>query len=157
MQGDGIQRTSIFQEWDEAHFSISGAPGSRSDLDVCFYLNNSPVARGKDSNIDGNPVKILTISPPPTGSILTDDFFIVHRGGPLPTYMKFVVFGQAPISIEFATNSATSFGHSNVVSVAGVGVFFSTMIHLILGSHPLFFRGRNSHSAVQVGCSLVEP
>jgi hypothetical protein len=39
-------------------------------------------------------------------------------------YMKFVVFGQAPISIEFAANSATSFGHSNVVSAAGVGATF---------------------------------
>jgi hypothetical protein len=146
MLGDGIQRTLIFQEWDEAHFSASGAPWSRSDLDVYFYHNNLPAALGEDSNIDGNPVEILTV-----------DFFIVHRDGPLPMYMKFVVFGQAPISIEFATNSATSFGHSNVVSAAGVGVFFSTMIHLILGSHPLFFCGRNSHSVVQVGCSLVEP
>ena len=63
MQGDGIQRTLGFQEWDEAHFSASGAPGSRGDLllDMCFYLNNSPVARGEDSNIGGNPVEILTL------------------------------------------------------------------------------------------------
>jgi subtilisin family serine protease len=38
--------------------------------------------------------------------------------------MKFVVFGQAPISIEFVTNSATSLGHSNAVSAAGVGATF---------------------------------
>jgi hypothetical protein len=112
--GDGIQRTLVFQEWDEAHFSASGAPGSRSDLDVYFYLtNNLPVARGKDSNIGGNPVETLTV-----------DFFTVHRDGPLPTYLKFVVFGEAPISIEFATNSATLFGHFNVVSAAGVGAAF---------------------------------
>jgi hypothetical protein len=107
MPGDGIQRTLMFQEWDEAHFSASGAPWSRGDLDVYFYHNNLPAALGEYSNIDGNPVEILTV-----------DFFIVHRDGPLPTYMKFVVFGQAPISFEFATNSATSFGHSNVVLAA---------------------------------------
>jgi hypothetical protein len=49
-------------------------------------------------------------------------------------------------STECATSGsdegcAMSFGHSNVVSAAGVGVFLSTMIHLILGCHPLFFRG----------------
>jgi hypothetical protein len=38
--------------------------------------------------------------------------------------MKFMVFRQAPISIEFATNSATSLGHSNAVSAAGVGAAF---------------------------------
>jgi hypothetical protein len=37
----------IFQ-WDEPYASVSGAPGSQSDLDIYFAMNITIVARGED-------------------------------------------------------------------------------------------------------------
>jgi subtilisin family serine protease len=119
----GIQGYSIFIfQWDEPYASVSGAPGSLSDLDIYFVLNNEIVARSEDLNIGRDPFEGFGFSPSDysTDDTVTVDFFIIKRGGPPPSYIKLLAFSYSPI-FEFATNSATSYGHMNAAQAAGVG------------------------------------
>jgi hypothetical protein len=89
---------------------------------VYFLVNGTVVARGINNNDGLDPVEVVGLIPSDFSSnaTVTVDFMIVSYSGPLPTYMKFVVFGQIT-SFEFPTNSATSFGHSNAALSTGVG------------------------------------
>jgi subtilisin family serine protease len=75
-------------------------------------------------NFGGDPVEVFGVG---VGAPLVVQIAIGNFGGPAPNIMKYVTFGSGG-PLEYATNSATSYGHSNAANMAGVGAaaFFNT-------------------------------
>ena len=137
-------------QWDQPHLtattyarlkagqSPSLAVGAESDLDIVFFdhkghlIRNCPpgVARGITCQITGDPniggdavdVSALFFSGPPKAAQL---FFIafVLNDGPDPGVVKYSWFDNQGVFgvLQFATNSGTSFGHSNAAGNQAIG------------------------------------
>lgn len=139
--GPGI--TLISFQWDEPYFSLSGAPGSASDLDFLFYFDDGspvdvcdvqifPIAcqlPGIISNVGGDPVEIVTIFNG-LGKPINLNVSIELFAGPAPNLIKYVFFdrGSSFELNEFDTKSPTVYGHSNAAGAEAVGAaaFFQT-------------------------------
>ena len=140
------QVTPSFQ-WDEPFLSVSGAPGSASDLDMIFFfegalvldcfLDMDPVAFpetggfppvcqfGSTINTGGDPVEIVSIVTF-IGDV-TVEAALVNFEGPNPTRVKYVPFRSPLIIAEYDTQSGTTYGHSNAAGMMGIGAApFST-------------------------------
>jgi subtilisin family serine protease len=113
-------------QWDEPFYSVSGASGSACDIDIYLFFNGTIVASGIDDNIlSGDPLEFFGFDPAEFSSddIVYIDMAIVKKAGPPPKYMKIViVLGE--VTFEFDNGSATSYGHSNAASAAGVGAAY---------------------------------
>jgi hypothetical protein len=112
MQGSSELRTLVVQ-WDETFASVSGPPGSRSDIDFVMRIGSFLLIRTAN-NIGVDPVELFQFIPSDYSSnaTVTAELTIQSYSGPLPTYMKLVVFGQVT-SFKFDTKSSTSYGHPN--------------------------------------------
>ena len=118
--------TTFFSfQWDEPAFSVSGAPGSASDLDIVLYLSGGVFIGlgGFAANIGGDPIEVFGVSN--SGPPLVVDMGIELFAGPAPSLIKYVHFGSnvrfGQGVVDFPTDSATSYGHSNADNMAGVG------------------------------------
>ena len=117
-------------QWDEPFFSVSGAPGAASDLDI--YLANADgtavYAHSTTRNIGGDPVEILQF----TNNVeLLGQFnlMITRFAGPElgPGLMKYLWYGSGllPTTLnEYGTASGTTFGHANAAGAEAVGAAF---------------------------------
>ena len=116
-------------QWDQPFFSVSGPPGSASDIDFC--VNNTPSITGAFCsplvNVGGDPIEGFSLAG--TAPLY---FAILHYAGPFPTLIKYVWFGSGVSNLEYATNSPTSYGHANARGANSVGAAF-------YGSTPAFF------------------
>jgi len=151
LQPDAEAGFTIFSfQWDQPHLtattyarikagqSPSLAVGAESDLDMVFFdhkghlIRNCPpgVARGitcqitGDPNIGGDAVDIaaLFFSGPPKTIQLFFVAFVLNEG-PDPGVVKYSWFDNQGIFgvLDFATNSGTSFGHSNAAGNQAIG------------------------------------
>ena len=116
-------------QWDEPFFSVSGAPGSSSDLDI-FLVNSDftvTVAAGTSLNLGGDPVEVLLYTNPSGSGDSLFHLLIGHAQvgggsiGPLPGLMKYIGFSSTFTVDEYATNSGTVFGHPNAGGAIAVG------------------------------------
>jgi subtilisin family serine protease len=131
--------TLLTFQWDQPFASVSGAPGSRSDLDVIFYdTNGDPIEpcndnlepdicqfAGVDSNEGFDPLELALISNA-TDSSVDVNLSIELYSGPAPGKIKYVWFdldpnGGAIHLDEFATDSGTTYGHTNAAGAESVG------------------------------------
>ena len=131
--------TLLSFQWDQPFASLSGAPGSRSDLDVIFYDTNGdliPICNddlepdicqfpGADTNTGGDPLELAVISNA-TDSSIDVNLSIELFAGPAPGKMKYVWFDLDPnggvIHLdEFVTDSGTAYGHANAAGAEAVG------------------------------------
>jgi subtilisin family serine protease len=106
-------------QWDQPFFSVSGAPGSRSDIDVCVSTEPSPAGLlgcAAVANVGSDPLEIWTLSG--SGTVY---FAIAHVTGPYPTLMKYIWFSDAISDLEHGTHSPTIFGHPNAAGANAVG------------------------------------
>lgn len=115
-------------QWDEPFFSVSGAPGSTSDMDI-FILDDPPVTilgASASSNIGGDPIEILSFTNP--GPATSFNIVINNYSGPNPGLMKYVSFRSGVTFNEFDTASGTVFGHASASGAEAVGAaaYFST-------------------------------
>lgn len=143
----GLNQTVLSFQWDEPNFSVSGAPGSASDVDVVMFDGaGNPVpdcfdefgnfvfpAGGlcsfffSDGGVGGDAVDLFNLVSfgPPSAQI----GFLVEAG-PAPTHVKYVPFGfsGAFAQAEHDTQSGTGYGHNNAAGAEGVGAsaFFLT-------------------------------
>ncbi|RMD89305.1 MAG: peptidase S8 [Alphaproteobacteria bacterium] len=143
---DFAQTTLSFQ-WDEPFFSVSGAPGSASDVDAVFFDSDGnvlldcfadfdPVAFpatggfpplcqfGSSDNRGGDAVdlpSVVSFIGPVTVQL---GFFVAS--GPAPTRAKYVPFDRSGgfVIAEHATDSGTAYGHTNAAGSEGVGAAF---------------------------------
>ncbi len=119
----GSELVLAFQ-WDQPYFSVSGPPGSASDIDIVItdQTCEDVVARGDVNNIGNDPIEVMQF----TNSSRTGSFnlMILRFSGPSPGLMKTIISNRKgqPITInEFSPGSSTSFGHSAPPQGLGVG------------------------------------
>jgi hypothetical protein len=110
----------IFQ-WDEPFFSVSGPPGSQSDLDIILTdaACNLGLAGSANVNVGGDPFEVFSFGN--AGPATTFGIIILQFSGPDPGSMKTLNVGSGSVTIDqFDTRSGASFGHS--VARGGLGV-----------------------------------
>ena len=124
----------VFQ-WDDAFYSVSGPPGALTDMDIfVFDSNGKPFAGDVSINTGGDAVSVVIIrqdnnntnngdDDEQDAAIMTIRIAISHCSGPPPGLLKWILFGST-VSVEFDTQSPTSFAQSNGRNTAGVGATF---------------------------------
>ncbi|MGH2668379.1 MAG: hypothetical protein ACRDH5_04540 [bacterium] len=108
-------------EWDQPFFSVSGPPGSASDLDIVLTDGacTSILAGIASVNVGGDPVEVFSFTN--AGPTTTFGVAILQFSGPNPGLMKTVNVGSGSITIDqFDTKTGASWGHS--AALAGLGV-----------------------------------
>jgi subtilisin family serine protease len=141
-QWDQPHLTATTYAREKAGQPTSLAVGAESDLDMVFFddkghlIRNCPpgVARGitcqitGDSNVGGDAVDIAALffsGPPKTAQVDGQLFFVafVLNDGPDPGVVKYSWFDNQGVFgvLQFATNSGTSFGHSNAAGNQAIG------------------------------------
>ena len=107
-------------QWDQPFFSVSGSPGSASDLDLILYSSQGvALAGGIDNNIGGDPVEVFAYTNS-SGKAKNYQLGIRLKSGPAPGRVKYVYFGDLTVN-EFATNSGSLYGHANAAGAVAVG------------------------------------
>jgi len=109
-------------QWNDRFTSINGSPGPSSDLGI-FLVDSAittVVASSDFNNIEGDPVEILEFTNPASASSTTFNILIGLRSGSIPDRIKYISFEDLRAN-EFATNSATCFGHPNAAGAIAVG------------------------------------
>lgn len=116
----GRTLTVVFQ-WDAPFFSVSGEPGSPSDIDV--YLLNAAgtqvVAASITGNVGGDPLEFVELTN--TGATADFNIMIVLFEGPAPGLIKYIHFSPSVTIQQFDTASGTIFGHPNGAGAVAVG------------------------------------
>ena len=116
-------------QWDDPFFSLSGAPGAATDLDL-FLLDSSGavVASSTNSNLGSDPFEILSYTNP--GATTSFDIVIEKVAGEDPGIVKYIEFDGNITVNEFDTQSSTLFGHANAARAAAVGAaaYFATPV-----------------------------
>jgi hypothetical protein len=112
----------IALQWNQPFFSVSGSPGATGDLELALYSagpNPQLLFTSSMPNIGGDAVDILvfTNNGPTTASA---QLAIELKSGTAPTQIKYVWFGSLTLN-EWATQSATVFGHANAAGARAVG------------------------------------
>ena len=161
--------TILSFQWTEPFFSVSGPPGSASDLDIGLYFDVAGCTPssftglgGFAGNVAGDPVEVFGVTN--SGPSVTLGLQISLFSGPSPARVKYVVFSNSGFSMdEFDTASGTLFGHANAQGAEAVGAAFygltpefgtaPPLLELFssAGSTPIFFdTGGFSLPAVEV-------
>jgi len=110
----------IVLQWDDPYFSVSGSPGADTDMDIILYSKQGvALAGGIANNIGGDPVEVFGYTTP-GGPSRQYQIAIDHVAGPLPSRIKYVFYGNMTVD-QFATNSATSYGHPAAAGGQAVG------------------------------------
>jgi subtilisin family serine protease len=110
-------------QWDQPYFSVSGAPGSSSDIDI-LLLNDAcdtVLASGTVGNVGSDPIEIFSFTNP--GPSTSFNLMIFDFSGPPPGLMKTLMAGPMRLT-EYSTSSSTAYGHVNTNKVMAVGAAF---------------------------------
>lgn len=107
-------------QWDDPFFSVSGAPGAATDMDIALYpLSGRALAGATENNIGGDGAEIFAYTNNSSAAV-SYQLAIDHVAGPEPGRIKLVYFGNLTIN-EYATNSSTSYGHAIAAGGRSVG------------------------------------
>ncbi|SDK97659.1 Por secretion system C-terminal sorting domain-containing protein [Catalinimonas alkaloidigena] len=125
-------------QWDQPFASAcETCPGAESDLDIFLAMKDGDfgsmfsMLSGMEYNVGGDAVEILAAGAyqeePETaylviGKRIERNMTTAERDKlkKLPTYMKYVNFGNATIE-EYRTHSSTSYGHTNAAGAITIG------------------------------------
>lgn len=114
---------NLLFQWDDRFYSVNGAPGARTDMDLLIYYNGVlrlDLAFPED-NLGGDPIEFTQIENLNNAPIAID-IVLVKSQGPNPTRVKWInVNASLLTSIEYDTRSSSIFGHSNEKSAISVG------------------------------------
>jgi hypothetical protein len=137
----GLGQTTLSFQWDEPNFSVSGAPGSASDVDVvmfdsagnpapnCFDEDGNQVVftnicffQSSDGGVGGDAIELFNLVSFNPGTTLVQIGFLAETG-PAPNLVMHVPFVRQGAfgEFEWATNSGSGFGHNNAAGAEGVG------------------------------------
>ncbi|MFN7950734.1 MAG: S8 family serine peptidase [bacterium] len=116
--------TQIVLQWSSPYASASGGAGATSDLDFWLYLDppTSPVIGIHTANVGGDPIEIMGISNG-GGATLANIAISVHQGS-APALLKYTYFRSSMVVNEYATNTASSYGHANARGARSMGAAF---------------------------------
>jgi len=119
------QPLAVVFQWDQPFFSVSGPPGSQSDLDIQFTDAACTTILGSSLafNVGNDPFEFISFQN--DGPATTFGLRILKFTGPAPGLMKTVLLDLsrlAQVAInEFDTQSPASYGHFNALGGLGVG------------------------------------
>jgi subtilisin family serine protease len=110
---------SIFLQWTDPFFSLTGRPGAANDIDLLVFnaATGAQVASSIFNNIGGDPVVNVALGP---GRYILAICAFGATVAPL-IRLKWINFGGDLTEIVPDTKSSTSFGHKNARNTAGVG------------------------------------
>ena len=140
----GLQTNLSFQ-WDEPFFSVSGPPGSASDLDVilfdaagnrvpdcfefldengffpdlCQFFFTDEAGAPIDGAVGGDAVDAASLVSFIPGTEVQIGVFV--DAGTAPNLIKYVRFSGPSTVNEFDTQTPSGFGHNNAAGAEGVG------------------------------------
>jgi hypothetical protein len=111
-------------QWDSPFFSVSGHPGTTTDLDL-YVLNDPPTTVlfgvATDNLVSRDPVEVLFLQCNGTATCAVN-LMIVKYAGPNPGRIKYVAQQAPGLAVtEHATNSGTIAGHANAAGAITVG------------------------------------
>jgi len=113
-------RLLVSFQWDQPFFSVSGAPGAASNLDILLLDAERKIIAASVTNNEGrDPVEIFAFQN--LGAAAAFNVMITNCSGPDPQRIKYVDFEGDDTFIEFDTRSATAFGHPNARGAEAVG------------------------------------
>ena len=138
------QRVTLSFQWDQPFFSVSGAPGSANNMDLCLLDNtNAVVATGANNNAGGDPVEVVNFTNPAAATNTTFTIQLSRVAGANPGRMKYMDYrGNIGIN-EFATNSSTLVAHANATNAEAVGAAFYNNTP-VFGTNPPVAEGFSS-------------
>jgi len=115
----------VFQ-WDQPFFSVSGAPGAGSDLDILLVDEavTTVCAGSAAGNVGADPVELFSYVDTQNRLCAGDTGFnlmIFRCRGPSPGRIKYVDFGGQATIDQFNTRSGTTYGHANARGAEAVG------------------------------------
>jgi hypothetical protein len=157
-----LSNIRLVLQWDDPFFSVSGGQGARTDLDLLVYQNGRLLGGAASGNIGNDPVEILGITNNSSVSAVSYDLVIVNYAGPDPAIIKWVDFGSG--TFQYATNSSTTYGHSNAEGAIAVGAarydqtpaFNSQLVAPVIrsfssaGGTPIYFNTRGERLGAPV-------
>ena len=107
-------------QWNDPFYSVSGAPGADTDMDIILYsASGQPITGATNNNLGGDAVEVFSYTNSSSSSV-SYQLAIDHVKGPEPELIKLVYFGNMTIN-EYATNSASSYGHAIASGSHAVG------------------------------------
>ena len=120
--------TTVFSlQWSQPFFSVSGAPGAASDLDIALYHDAGCSVYtgfgGFADNLGGDPVEVVGFVN--NGPTKTLGLRLSLYAGPVPDLVKYVAFSGSSFSIdEHDTASSTLYGHTNAAGAEAVSAAY---------------------------------
>ncbi len=116
-------------QWDQPYFSVSGLPGSASDVEICVTDNPADriptvvYACSLVDNLSNDPIDTLVY--PNVGDNSNFALMILNNvqnaAGPNPGLMKYVWFNIGATIDEYRMSKATTYGHANAAGAEAVG------------------------------------
>ncbi|NOX42361.1 MAG: S8 family serine peptidase [Gammaproteobacteria bacterium] len=120
-EGLGFQ---LLLQWDSPAYSISGPPGTQTDLDIFIFneTHTKILASSTFGNIGRDPVEVLLFFNPENSGQTKFDLMITKSSGKSPDLLKYIILNSFEgIIQEFQTDSSALFGHANSESALTVG------------------------------------
>lgn len=111
--------TRIVLQWADIAFSVSGAPGAATDLELALFVGGDFLFGAFNGNTGHDPFEILTVDNP--GPPIQAEIAIGKFAGPDPSQLKYVAFDNGFTVDEYDTASGTIYGHPNAAGAATVG------------------------------------
>lgn len=109
-------------QWDDRFYSVNGAPGARTDMDLIVLYNGLylPDLSSAYDNLGDDPVE-LTFIQNNSAKDVTLQLALVKYAGPDPTIVKWVNNNASYLTIQYDTKSPSVVGHSNEKTAISVG------------------------------------
>jgi subtilisin family serine protease len=120
---EGLAFDLLFQ-WDSSAYSISGEPGSRTDLDIYIFdeTHSKVLASSTFGNIGRDPVEFVQFFNPEGSGQTKFDIMITKVSGEAPSLLKYIILNSVDgIIQEYNTDSSGIFGHANSNAALTVG------------------------------------
>jgi hypothetical protein len=127
-------KVTIALQWQDPFFSVSGAPGAATDLDIFITGSGAgsttALVGSVEKNVGNDPVEIFLFENDGTidvdgipGPDTVFNIAIEKVAGPDPSLIKYAYFGTMTIN-EYDTASPSSYGHANAAGAESVAAAF---------------------------------
>jgi Ca2+-binding RTX toxin-like protein len=109
-------------QWAQPFRSVSGAPGSATDIDILLLNTQHTIAymASLEDNVGDDPIETLEFCNDLGTGETAFDLIITRFGDTRPERMKYVYWGDVTVE-EHGSGSGTVFGHPNAAGAEAVG------------------------------------
>lgn len=115
-----VTKGTYVLQWSDPYFTVSGAPGAATDLEICIYSppgNATPALCSAYNNTGGDPLQWFNVNG--TAAV---EITVEKRSGPDPELIKIGMWGTVSFTDTYAgTKAGTLLGHANAAGANAVG------------------------------------